>query len=64
VERHRILDMNLNLHPVIFIAGLLVALGAAGLLFLGFIESGPAAMIGIVGIGLLGASAIRKPARP
>jgi hypothetical protein len=56
--------MNLNLHPVIFMAGLLVALGAAALLFLGFIESGPAAMIGIVGIGLLSASAIRKPLRP
>jgi hypothetical protein len=58
------MNMHTNLHPVIFIAGLSVALGAAGLLFLGFIESGPAAMIGIVGLGLLGASAIRMPARP
>lgn len=49
--------MNMNLNPVIFVAGLLVALVAAGLLFLGFIESGPAALVGIVGIGLIAASA-------
>jgi hypothetical protein len=36
--------------------GLLVALGAALLLFLGIIESGPAALIGIVGIGLIASS--------
>jgi hypothetical protein len=47
----------MNLNPVIFVAGLLVALAAAALLLLGFIESGPAALIGIVGIGLIAASA-------
>jgi high-affinity Fe2+/Pb2+ permease len=38
-------------------AGLLVALVAAGLLLLGIIESGPAAALGILGIGLIAASA-------
>jgi len=36
--------------------GLLIALTAATLLFLGVIESGVAALIGIVGIGLIAAS--------
>ncbi len=48
--------MNVNLNPVIFVAGLLVAFVAAGLLLFGFIESGPAAIIGMVGIGLIAAS--------
>ncbi len=48
--------MKLNLNPVTFIAGLLVALSAAGLLFLGYIESGPAAAVGIVGLGLIATS--------
>ncbi len=38
-------------------AGLLVALGAAMLLVLNVIESGPAAAVGIVGVGLIAASA-------
>jgi len=53
----------MNLNPVIFVAGLLVALVAAGLLLLGVIESGPAALIGIVGIGLIAASARGRRAR-
>ena len=36
--------------------GLSIALGAAALLFFGVIESGVAAVIGIVGIGLIAAS--------
>jgi hypothetical protein len=46
--------MNANL--VLFVAGRLVALAAAGLLLLNVIESGPAAAVGIVGIGLISAS--------
>ena len=53
---------------ILFAAGLLVALVAAGLLVLNVIESGPAAAIGIVGIGLIGASgaaaAGRRRSRP
>ena len=40
----------------LFVAGLLIALLAAGLLVLNVIESGPAAAFGIVGIGLIGAA--------
>jgi hypothetical protein len=39
-----------------FIVGLCVALAAAALLFLNIIESGVAAVIGILGIGLIAAS--------
>jgi hypothetical protein len=40
----------------LFIVGLCIALSAAALLFFGIIESGVAALIGIVGIGLIGAA--------
>ena len=43
----------------LFVAGLLIALLAAGLLLLNVIESGPAAAFGIVGIGLIGAAGAR-----
>ena len=36
--------------------GLSITLSAAALLFFGYIESGIAAMVGIVGIALIGAS--------
>lgn len=48
---------------VMFVVGLLVALGAAGLLWLNVIESGPAAAVGIAGIGLIGASGAVAAAR-
>ena len=48
--------MNKNINLGLFIAGLVIALGAAGLLVMDVIESGVAAMIGIVGIGLIAAS--------
>lgn len=38
----------------LFVAGLLIALLAAGLLVLNVIESGPAAAFGIVGVCLIG----------
>jgi hypothetical protein len=38
----------------LFVAGLCIALAAAVLLFLHMIESGVAALIGIIGIGLIG----------
>lgn len=41
---------------VLFFIGLCIALAAAALLFFDIIESGVAAMIGIVGIGLIAAS--------
>jgi len=47
----------------VFGVGLLVALIAAGLLFLGVIDSGPAALIGIVGIGLIATSTAMRSAR-
>jgi hypothetical protein len=47
----------------VFSVGLLVAFAAAGLLVLGVIDSGPAALMGIVGIGLIGTSAAMGSAR-
>lgn len=46
----------MNINKTLFVVGLLVALTSATLLFFGVIESGVAAAIGIVGIGLIGAS--------
>jgi len=46
----------MSLNMPLFGAGLLIVLGAAALLVLRVIESGPAAVIGIVGIGLIGAA--------
>ena len=48
--------MNKTFNLGLFIVGLVIAISAAGLLVLGVIESGVAAMIGIVGIGLIAAS--------
>lgn len=47
----------------LFGLGLLIALTAASLLFLGVIESGVAAVVGILGIGLIGASGAGFAAR-
>jgi hypothetical protein len=44
------------MNKILFIIGLVIAIGAAVLLVMGVIESGVAAMIGIVGIGLIAAS--------
>ena len=46
----------MNIVKSMFSLGLLIALTSATLLFFGVIESGIAAVIGIVGIGLIGAS--------
>jgi len=46
----------MNINKITFGLGLLIALTAATLLFFGVIESGVAALIGIMGIGLIGAS--------
>ena len=51
----------MNINKTMFGLGLLVALGAAALLFFGVIESGIAAVIGIVGIGLIALSGRGKP---
>ena len=48
--------MNKTFNLGLFIVGLVIAIGAAILLVMGVIESGVAAMIGIVGIGLIAAS--------
>jgi hypothetical protein len=48
--------VQMRIDAVLFVIGLLVALGAAALLFLGIIDSGPAALVGIVGIGLIAAA--------
>ncbi len=44
------------MNKLLFIVGLCIALSAAALLFFGIIESGVAALIGILGIGLIGAA--------
>ena len=54
----------MSMHRVLFVVGLLIALAAAGLLLLNVIESGPAAAVGIVGVGLIGASGAVRAARP
>jgi len=46
----------MNINKTMFGLGLSIALIAATLLVLGVIESGVAAIIGILGIGLIGAS--------
>ena len=49
-------EFAVNINKTMFGLGLLIALGAATLLFMGLIESGVAAVIGILGIGLIAAS--------
>jgi len=49
-------EFDMKINKIIFSLGLLIALTAATLLFFGVIESGIAALIGIVGIGLISAS--------
>ena len=44
------------MNKILFIIGLCIALAAAALLFLNIIESGVAAMIGVLGIGLIAVS--------
>lgn len=46
------------MNKILIIVGLCINIGAAALLVLDIIESGVAAMIGIIGIGLIGASGI------
>ena len=46
------------MNKILFIIGLVICGIAAGLLLLGAIESGVAALVGIVGIGLIGSSAV------
>ncbi len=46
----------MNINKTLFVVGILIALIAAVLLLLNVIESGIAALIGIVGIGLIAAS--------
>ena len=52
--------MNKNINLGLFIAGLIIVISAAGLLVMNVIESGVAALIGIVGIGLIAASGRSK----
>ena len=51
----------MNVNKTVFGLGLLIALIAAALLVLGVIESGVAALIGILGIGLIAASGRGMP---
>ena len=53
----------MKVNKTMFVLGLSIALVAAALLFLGVIESGVAAAVGIVGIGLIGASGAGDAAR-
>jgi hypothetical protein len=45
----------MGMDRIFVVVGLLIALGAAALLVLDVIESGPAGLIGIVGISLIAA---------
>ena len=47
---------GMPIEPYVFVAGILVVVIASALLVLGVIESGPAALIGIIGIGLIALS--------
>ena len=49
---------GLAMNKILFIIGLVICGVAAGLLLLGAIESGVAALIGVIGIGLIGSSAV------
>lgn len=50
---------------ILFTTGLVICAIAAGLLLMGKIESGVAALVGIVGIGLISSSAMKwRPAQP
>jgi hypothetical protein len=51
------------MHTAVLVAGLVIAIADAVLLFLGAIDSGPAGLIGIVGIGLIGGSVPLRNAR-
>jgi len=58
-DKSRLMCLRIShMNKILFIVGLCIALGAAALLFFDIIESGVAAMIGILGIGLIGASGI------
>jgi len=48
--------MSKNVNLGLFIVGLVIAIGAGGLLVMDVIESGVAAAIGMLGIGLIAAS--------
>jgi hypothetical protein len=50
----------MNVNKTMFVLGLLIALTAAALLLMDIIESGVAAAIGILAIGLIAASGRRK----
>jgi hypothetical protein len=54
-------EFAMNINKTMFGLGLLVAQVAATLLFLGVIESGVAAAIGMLGIGLIAVSGRGKP---
>jgi hypothetical protein len=55
---------GLAMIKILFITGLVICGIAAGLLLMGKIESGVAAVVGIVGMGLMGSSAaIVTPSR-
>ena len=54
-------EFAMNINKTVFGLGLFIALIAATLLVLGFIESGIAAAIGILGIGLIAASGRDMP---
>lgn len=51
------------MNRILLTVGLVICVTAAGLLLLDVIESGVAAMIGIIGIGLIGSSAFVKISR-
>ena len=56
-DKNRLMNLrSTHMNSILFMVGLCIALTAAALLFLNIIESGVAAMIGILGIGLIAAS--------
>ena len=53
------MDKRRTISIILFIAGLVIALTSATLLFLGILPSSTSAIIGIVGIGLIATSNFR-----
>jgi hypothetical protein len=51
---------SMHMNKILFMVGLYIAFAASALLFLNIIESGVAAVIGILGIGLIAASGSSK----
>jgi hypothetical protein len=53
------MDIGRKISLVLFVAGIIIALTAGALLFLGILPSSVSAIIGIIGIGIMATSNFR-----